>query len=248
MRLHRYFFLLLGFLFFIPSPTQATFSLKGKLIQMVGEILANPAAFFYDFQQDLEATHPLPPGKSLGFQINAFPSFIPFTYGNLSTKIRLHPEGRWTPGLPQFDLIGGYWNMVIAKVAADSSDDVKEANFQGYYGGLVATSSLEPRVRLFWGYKFAQLRADLELNEAVDIVSTPVSSFKSGLRDHFFFAGIEHPTGIDKTWILQLGYGLQNQIISSKVSWMSKHWEFGLNIYPESPLVLHPVVNYHLNF
>lgn len=230
------------------KPASAGVNWEGKATQLIGEILANPSAFFYDFQQDLEATHPLPPGKWMGFQMGLFPSLLPMGYGNLSGKIRLHPEGRLAPGVPQLDIIGGYWDMAWAKVAANQSEDVNSASFNGSYLGLILSSSVSPRARVFWGYKRSQLKAALDLKKPVDIMGTQVSQFDSGFKDDFFMAGLEHPTGINKWWSIQLNYGVKEKVIASKVSWYGKHFELGLNIYPEGVLVIHPVWNYHWNF
>ena len=35
-------------------PARAGIDFEGKATELLGEILANPSAFFYDFQQDLE--------------------------------------------------------------------------------------------------------------------------------------------------------------------------------------------------
>jgi len=222
---------------------------QGKGAQLLGEILTNPGAFFNDFQQDIEATHPLPPGKWFGVQTGIFPSLLPMTMANISGKVRLHPEGRLSPGLPQLDLIGGYWDMLGTRIAEkNASDDVNSANFKGSYIGAIVTSSLSPRVRLFWGYKYSQLKANLNLKKTVDILGTQVSSFESGYQDNYFMAGLEHPTGLNSLWSIQLNYGVRNKTIASKVSWYGKHFEWGLNIYPEGVLVIHPVLNYHMNF
>src|SRR3989339_720195 len=218
-------------LFFAVSAGNALAGLdfKGKGTQLAGEILANPGAFFYDFQQDLEATHPLPPGKSFGLQTGLFPSLLPAGYGNLSAKFRLHPEGRLKPGLPQLDFIGGYWNMIWAKMAANQSDDINKASFAGYYAGFILSTSLSPRARVFWGYKHSQLKAELDLAEPVDMLGAKVTKFNSGFRDDFFITGLEHPTGINKWWSIQLNYGVAEKIMASKISWYGKYFELGLN-------------------
>ena len=61
-------------------------------------------------------------------------------------------------------------------------------------------------------------------------------------------AGLEHPTGVNHWWSIQLNYGVGEKVISSKVSWYGKNFELGLNIYPEGVLVIHPVWNYHMYF
>ena len=223
---------------------------ESKGMQMVGEIVANPSAFFYDFQQDLEATTPLPPGKSFGIQTGLFPTTIPLTYLNMSGKYRLHAEGRIAPGVPQVDLIGGYWDMLAAKLATKDSKTIDSAKFGGYYMGAIVSSSVSPKIRTFWGYKHSVLAAKLKFNpgEEVDLLGTKVGSFDSGFKDDFLMAGIETPKGINKFWSMQLNYGLKTQTFSTKLSWYGKIFELGINIYPEGVLVFHPVWNMHINF
>ena len=226
----------------------SSIDLGAKATQLAGEIIANPTAFFYEFQQDLETTTPLPPGKTYGFQTGIFPTLLPATYANLSGKYRLHGEGRISPGLPQLDIAGGYWNMIATKIATEQSKDINSLDFNGYYIDLIMSSSVSPKIRTFYGYKYSQLKASLKLNKAVDIVGAQVTSFDAGFRDDFLIAGIEHITSINKFWSIQMNYGIKEQVLASKISWYGKYFEFGLNIYPEGILVIHPVVNFHLNF
>lgn len=223
---------------------------ESKGMQMVGEILANPAAFFYDFQQDLEATTPLTPGKSFGLQTGLFPTAIPLTYLNASGKYRLHAEGRIAPGVPQLDIIGGGWSMLAARLATKDSDTIDSAKFGGHYLGAIVSSSVSPKIRTFWGYKHSVLAAKLKFKpgQEVEILNTKVGSFDSGFKDDFLIAGIETPKGVNKYWSMQLNYGLKTQTFSTKLSWYGKLFELGLNIYPEGVLVVHPVWNMHLNF
>ena len=242
--------LILLALFLAKSPAFAKIDWESKGMQIAGEIIANPAGFFYDFQQDLEGTTPLPPGKTFGVQTGLFPTTIPMTYTNASGKVRLHGEGRIAPGVPQLDLVGGYWNMLAAKLATKNSQTIDSAKFGGYYAGAILSTSVSPRVRTFWGYKHSVLAAKLRFKpgQEPDFLGTKVASFDTGFQDDFFIAGIETPKGISKLWSIQLNYGLKTQTFSSKVSWYGKYFELGLNIFPEGVLVVHPVWNFHLNF
>lgn len=237
-------------LFIVKSTAFAAIDWTSKGMQIAGEIVANPAGFFYDFQQDLEGTTPLPPGKTFGIQTGLFPTLIPLTYTNVSGKFRLHGEGRIAPGVPQVDLIGGYWDMLGAKLATKNSTSIDSAKFGGYYVGALASSSVSPKVRTFWGYKHSVLDAKLKFHagQQPEFLGTKVNSFDTGFRDDFLIAGIETPKGVSKLWSIQLNYGLKTQVFSSKVSWYGKYFELGLNIYPEGVLVFHPVWNFHLNF
>lgn len=223
---------------------------ESKGMQLAGEIVANPAAFLYDFQQDLEATTPLPPGKAFSVQTGLFPTLIPLTNLNLSGKYRLHAEGRMAPGVPQVDLIGGYSNMMAARMATRNSDTIDSAKLIGYYMGAILSSSVSPKIRTFWGYKRSVLAAKIEFapGEELDLLGTKIGNIDTGFKDDFLMAGIETPKGISKVWSMQLNYGLRTQTFSTKLSWSGRFFELGLNIYPEGVLVVHPVWNFHVNF
>jgi len=239
-------------LFAVKSMAFAKVDWESTGMKMAGEVVANPAGFLYDFQQDLESTTPLPPGKSFGVQTGLWGGILPTAAAmpSISGKLRLHAEGRIAPGVPQLDLIGGYWTSPLAKSAATNSDTVTDAKFNGYYAGAVLSSSVSPRVRTFWGYKHSVLKAKLNFADGhePELLGTKVNSFDTGFKDDFIIAGIETPKSVSKVWSIQLNYGLKTQTFCSKVSWYGKFFELGLNIYPEGVLVIHPVWNFHLNF
>jgi len=247
--------LLLTALFCFNSAAFAAIDWEAKGMQMAGEIIANPAGFFYDFQQDFEGTTPLPPGKVFGVQTGLWGGMLPTIAAmpSLSGKLRLHGEGRIAPGVPQLDLIGGYWSSPLAKNAFKDSETIDNFAFNGYYMGAILSASVSPKVRTFWGYKYSQLKVKADFLPDEDgkypqLMGTDLKSFDTGFKDDFIIAGIETPKGVTKLWSMQLNYGLKTQVFSSKLSWYGKYFELGLNIYPEGVLVIHPVWNFHLNF
>lgn len=230
-------------------------------IQQAGKLLSNPPQFIYEFQRNMESAFPLPPGKRAGLNYHFLGGIIlvPLpdvtSAGNLAAKVRLHPEGRLAPGLPQLDLVGGYWKSFLSSLiedknakATDADTKVTKADLNGLYTGFTMASSLEPRVRLFWGYKYSDLNIDINLNKAENVLGSSVSSFKGSLTEHTFSAGMEHTYGENKRWIIEGGYGMKNNLLSTKVSWYLKYVELGLNIYPESVFVMQPQLNFHYNF
>ncbi|MGC9070324.1 MAG: hypothetical protein ACP5IO_03335 [Elusimicrobiales bacterium] len=235
------------FLFILPA---VAIDWESKGIEMVNEIVSNPAAFFYDFQQDLEATSPLPCGKNFGLQTGLFPSLLPMGYLNGSLKISLHKEGRLAVGVPQIDLIGGYQSMILAKVAAKQSKDIADTKFNGNYYGLLLTSSVTPKIRIFYGYKHSKMNAKLNFAEGSqpELLGVKINDFNTGFEDDFIIVGIETLKKVNNFWSIQLNYGLKENLITTKVSWYGKWFEFGINIYPEGVFVLHPTWNFHLNF
>jgi hypothetical protein len=230
-------------------------------IQQAGKLLSNPPLFVYEFQRNTESTYPLPPGKRFGLNYHFLGGLLVLPLPditsayNLSGKVRLHPEGRLLPGLPQLDVVGGHWDFLFSSVvedenakATDSQTKITDADFSGSYAGLVVTSSLEPRVRLFWSYKYSRLDIGVGLNKPEKIFGTEVTGFSGRLTEHTLAAGMEHTYGPNKRWLIEGGYGLTNHLLSARVSWYRKYIELGLNIYPESVFVMQPQLNFHFNF
>jgi len=246
---------------FLAQPLRAENQFQSFGIQQAGKLLANPPLFFYEFQRNMESTFPLPPGKRFGVNTHLLGGIIIIplpdvtSVFNFSAKVRVHPESKLAPGIPQVDLVGGYWNsaltsMVVDKNAktTDTETKLSRAELGGNYGAVVFTSSLEPRVRLFWSYKFSRMNMDIGLSKPEVILGNSVSAFKSELTEHTVAAGLEHTYGENKRWILEGGYGVRNSLLSAKVSWYRKYLELGLNIYPESVFIMQPQLNLHFNF
>jgi len=256
----KFSFLLLT-LSLLAQPLWAENQFESFAVKQAGKLLANPPLFFYEFQRNMETTFPLPPGKRFGLNTHLLGGIliIPLpdvtTAVNFSGKVRVHPEGKLAPGLPQIDLVGGYWTSLLTTLIEDSdakSTDkeakLTRADLNGNYGGIVFTSSLEPRVRLFWSYKLSQMNLDIGLNRPEVILGNSVSGLKAELREHTVAAGIEHTYAKDKRWVFEGGYGVKNDLLTAKVSWYRKYLELGFNIYPESVFIMQPQVNFHFNF
>ncbi len=249
------------FLSGLALPLRAENQFNSFAIKQAGTLLSNPPLFIYEFQRNMESTNPLPPGKKFGVNTHLLGGIVIIPLPditsafNVAGKVRLHPEGKLAPGLPQLDLVGGYWDSLLTTLieqkgatADDTETKITRAKLGGSYTGVVLTSSLEPRVRLFWGYKLSMLNMEIGLNRPETILGNKVSSFKSELTEHTVSAGIEHTYGPDKRWILEGGYGVKNNLLTAKVSWYRKYLELGLNIYPESVFIMQPQINLHFNF
>ncbi len=243
------------------APLRAASQFDSFGIKQAGVLLSNPPLFLYEFQRNMESTNPLPPGKRFGVNTHILGGIVLIPLPDITSafnfagKLRLHPEGKLAPGLPQLDLVGGYWDSLLTTLieqkgatASDTETKITRAKIGGNYAGLVLTSSLEPRVRLFWGYKMSRLNMDIGLNRPETILGNTISSFKSELTEHTVSAGMEHTYGQDKRWIIEGGYGVKNSLLTTKVSWYGKYLELGLNIYPESVFIMQPQVNLHFNF
>jgi hypothetical protein len=232
------------------------------LFQNAGKILADPPGFLYEFQRNMEHTSPLPAGRRVmvnyhflsGFLIVPLPD-IATSAINGSLKLRLHPEGRRIPGFPQVDFTYGAWTSLLAGLAEQEYDPedpdetrITDLSVRGHYLATTLATSVEPKVRLFWGYKYSSLSFDIRLSQKEEIVGQLVDSFKNGMREHTISAGIELATNVNKQWVLQWDYGVVNKVISARVMWQHKIYDFGFNFYPEAVFFLQPQMNFHVYF
>lgn len=222
------------------------FSAKGE--ELASRIISNPAVFFIEMQHDLESTAPVITGKRVSVQSGIIPAFAPAGMLNLSAKYKLHSEGRVRQYLPQIDIAAGYWNMLWTQMAACNSDDIKEADFDGYYFGVLFAYTVDPKTRFFGGLKHSQLNADLILAEPKKILGANAVSFDSGFSDNFMMFGIEHLIKPGVWWIANINYSTKQKFLAAKISRYGKYFELGVNIYPEGIVVIHPVVNFHIDF
>jgi hypothetical protein len=227
---------------------RADFNFDDKMQELMTDVMSNPSAFLSEFQQDMEATTPLAPGKTVALQTGLFPTTIPFTFTNISGKYMLHPEGNWSPGMPQIDLIGGYWGMAWSGLLANQNRYINDVSLSGYYAGLLATSSISPRLRVFGGLKRSRVHSSMTLQQPITVYNVPVNNFDSTFMDDFVIAGVEQEITLDKWWSMQVDYGTGSKNPAAKVSWYGKNFEVGLNIYPEGVITFQPVWNFHVEF
>jgi hypothetical protein len=199
-------------------------------------------------QGDMQNTSPVTVGKRFNFQIGVLPTLVPTGMANLSVKVKVYSEGELSSYMPQIDFFCGYWNMVWTRLAVNNSHGVKNADFSGYWYGLLASTTVSPKTRLFGGVSYSMLNANLELTETKEVLGARVNSFDSGFGDKFFILAIEQLIKPDRWFIAQLNYGIEQNFIFSKISWYGKYLELGINIYPEGVLVIHPVLNFHISF
>lgn len=232
------------------------------LFQNAGKILADPPGFLYEFQRNMEHTSPLPAGRRAmlnwhflsGFLVVPLPD-IATTAVNGTFKLRLHPEGRRIPGFPQVDFACGVWDSLLAGLAEQDPDPAKpdetritDFSVGGHYLATTLATSVEPKVRLFWGYKYSSLSFDMKLSQQEEVMGQLVSSLKNGMREHTISAGIELATNVNKQWVLQWDYGIVNKVVSARVMWQHKIYDFGFNFYPEAVFFLQPQMNIHVYF
>jgi hypothetical protein len=246
----------------VPGAALAEDQFSSFGIQQVGKLITNPTLFVYEFQRNTESTFPVPPGKALEFQTHLLGGLIVIPLPDISTaynftvKARVHPEGRLLPGMPQIDLVAGQWKSLLGSVVedpdaqpTDSQTSLTNFDVDGHYMAAVISSSLEPRVRLFWSYKMSKLNMDIRLNKPWEVFAgTTIQNFSGTMEEHTFAAGLEHAYADGKRWYIEGGYGIKNHLLTAKVGRSGRFIDLGLNIYPESVFIMQPQLNFHVSF
>ncbi|MEF3279781.1 MAG: hypothetical protein K6357_02290 [Elusimicrobiota bacterium] len=240
------------FLFIIFGMYQLSFSynIEDKGREIIAQIVADPAKFFYEMKSDSELTLPVNSGKKFIYNVELFPTLIPFTYINSSINYNLYKEGKISVNIPQIDIFGGFQYMLGGKIAANESEYIDDAKFWGYHVGVLISNSMSSKIRTFYGYKHSYLKANLELNplKEFEILGVNINSFKSDFNEDSIIFGIETLKDINKYWAIQINYGFRNNTLVGRLSWYGRWFELGFNIYPEGVLVIHPVWILRLGF
>ncbi|MEK7474974.1 MAG: hypothetical protein AAB152_04985 [Candidatus Coatesbacteria bacterium] len=246
----------LSLCFAVVWASAAPASIKNELIR-IGEavltkIALDPADFLFDIHLNAEDRTPLPIDKDGQVGMNVFPALIPFTEVNLSGKAKLHREHA---GWPQIDINFGGWNSIAGMVASGMVEDFK-GGLYGYHGGISAAVSADPRLRLFGGYEFSQMRVDVTVNFKDSSTSTgtgfdlqnSLSHLNVGKTEHFLFAGAEVLRSARKRLVAEVGYGVVSNKLMARLTWSSKNFDSGFVFFPESAWVLWPVWNFQVRF
>lgn len=236
--------------------TAASASIRGELIR-IGSNLAtavalDPADFLFDIHLNAEDRTPLPIDRNWQVGTNLFPALLPFTELNLSAKGKLHREHA---GWPQIDVSVGGWDSIAGSVASSMVDDFSGGLF-GYHAGISAAVTLDPRLRVFGGYEFSQMRVNVSVDFKDNVtdsgtgfdVQNSFSKLNTGKTEHFLFAGGEVLRSARKRLVAEVGYGVVSNKLIARITWASKNFDTGFAFYPEGAWVLWPLWNFQVRF
>lgn len=213
------------------------------------QIATDPADFLFDTHLNSEDRTPLPVDKSWQLGTNIFPALLPFGRLGLDGKTRLHREhGDW----PQIQIGWGYWNFLPAGIASTTEFDI---SLSGWHLGVQAAVSVDPRLRLFLGYEFSQMRVDADIKfdtagkTGTDLnVMNAFSSLHTGKTEHFLFMGGELLRSPTKRLVAELGYGLVSSKLIARITWASKYFDNGISFYPEGAFAFWPFWNFQVRW
>jgi hypothetical protein len=212
-----------------------------QLIQIGLKFLDNPGDFFANLHSDNEDFSPLPKSRHGSVRFNFFPTFLPFTWGNINLKAKIFNEKEI---LPQIDVVGTYGDLLGLKYV---SSDVTPS-FTSYSFGATASKSVNEKTRLYGGIKYSTVNLYVKLSTPVASGEFSLSSLDFKVSDTFLFAGIANQVTPDKIVSAQLGYGFNYNKIVSRLMVSHKHLDIGVDIYPEGLFVIHPFIAWHWYF
>jgi hypothetical protein len=238
-----------------PGAARASFSTDLERIgtDLATRIVLDPLDFLYDLHLTTEDRTPLPVDRRFQVGTNLFPNLVPFTQFALSGKGRLHREhGSW----PQVDLRLGGWYFIGGAIVSSAVKEFTGSLF-GYHAGLSAAVTVDPRLRVFGGYEFSQLRANVDIEFDPDSgtnsgtgfdLQNAFSSLHAGRADHFLFVGGEVLRTPVKRLVAEAGWGLVNRKLIARITWASRNFDTGFAFYPEGAWALWPVWNFQVRF
>jgi len=211
-------------------------------------IVSDPASFLYDLHQNMEDLTPSGVGRRLEFGTTLFPSFMPMAMLNGNAKVQaLREHG----GIPQVDILGGGWTSLITKFVPDITVD-----WWGWNLGVLVTGTIDPRMRIFGGYEFSQMRASWDLKGKIKASSsvssgldmTSLNTGDIGKTEHILTIGSEVLRGQDKLLVAQIGFGVTTQRLAARLTWKGNVFDSGITFYPEGSWVIWPFEAYRLKF
>ena len=143
--------------------------------------------------------------------------------------------------------------------APESDGESVSPSLWGYHTGIIFTESLDPRMRVFFGYEYSQLKFGLNLEDLKQEDITDAQGNVIGTQDdpdldflpnrlnvgkieHYLIIGTELLRKPEKRLYTQVGYGLGSNRFVARLMWQGRRWTTGFIFFPEGyPLFLWPV-------
>jgi len=217
-------------------------------------IATDPGNFLFDIHLNAEDQSPLPVGKVFSWSTNIFPDLVPFGELGLEMKAQAHREhGNW----PQIDVFAGGWDSVAVTVANSASGSTDfSGSLVGYHAGFVVAESLNPLLRVFGGYEYTQMRANVSFGSGLTSSGgsgtfsalDTLTSVTAAVTEHFLFAGAEVFRTPAKHLNAEVGYGVVGKRIVLRMIWASPHFDTSLNFFPEGAWTLWPSMNFQWRY
>ena len=210
------------------------------------EFIKNPDDFFFNIHTNNEDFSPLPSDRNGSIRFNFLPTFLPFTLTNLNAKAKILNDKGY---VPQVDLIGEYGDLLALRIASSSMEDVKPT-FSEYSYGMIVSKAASKGTKIFGGYKYSKIKLSVKLSSGsvIDVGTQTLEELDINLGDSFFVTGIQHETSPENFVVGQISYGFKEKKLISRIMISKRHLELGMDVCPESLLVIHPFLAWHWYF
>jgi len=216
-----------------------------EALSLLSDILVSPMVFFRDLHIDAEDMTPTRADKYVTIKTNLLPALLPFVIGNVNVKAKILPE-RYL--VPQVDLSGNLSSVVLLNILSMVMKDFSSSSLF-YSVGPIFTKTVYYKIRLFFGGEYSSTAVFFKLPQPLTIAEgvPTIDTVQGNVYDVSLFSGIEFKRKEGKYLIAQFGYSVRYRKMFSKIM-LSGVTELGICIYPESPIVFHPVFNLQVKF
>jgi len=216
-----------------------------ETLSLLSDIITSPMMFFRDLHIDTEDMTPTPANRYVTIKTNFSPALLPFIIGNVNVKAKILPEKYLTP---QVDLSGNLSSILLLNILSTVIKDFSSSSLF-YSIGSIFAKTVAYKTRLFFGGEYSSTDVYFKLPQPLTIAEglPAIDTIAGRVYDFTLFSGIEFKRKEGKYLVAQLGYSLRYRKMFSKIM-LSGVTELGICIYPESPIVFHPVFNMQVKF
>lgn len=245
--------LVLLFLLWQTSFIFASSKIEKYAYQAASDFLQNPKMLFLDIQYNIEDTTPAWI-KNSAIQTNVFMNVMGVANLNIKREF-LAQDGN----VPQITAgIGGwyFWGLNLLK-EIDSLEKARNLNVYGFVPFVTASMPFTDDLDLFAGTKLSIGHVEMDFSQVVqEEISDPtlrnmvknISYINETYVDPSVYIGIGIKTSDVSRISALVGYQLIEQRVYAKVIWVKEWWEFGIGFYPDSVLIIHPIINFSVKF
>lgn len=223
--------------------------IKDTAYQMAADFLANPQMFFLDLQYDSENNLPLMHDEDFELHTNLFLHLL--TVANLNVKYRFYQGDNKFPSFTGG--VGGwyFWGLNILP-QIETLKEAKDISVFGVAPFVTAHWQVSETTFLFAGTKLSIGRISMDFTkvaqeqikeEGLRNIVEKVACIKETYVDPAIFVGI----AIEK-FSLEAGYQFFAQRLFARFLYTGDTWGFGLGFYPDSVIILHPMINLSYRF
>ncbi len=232
--------LLCFFIFFYSISSFASFT--EDINEIAADFLYYPKMTFLDIQYNVEDNFPTWNENSFELGTNLFMNAL--TIANFNIKTEISAPDTHSPRLTLGLSAWYFWGLhIVPSVVSELSD----AESMMAFGGnpfFTISHKFSDSMELFTGAKITTgyVSVDLRGLNSKDAFKS-VSYIDDFYIDPAVYVGMGIDTGKKSKLAVQVGYQIIENRIFTKLMWIGETWDFGLGFYPDSAIIIHPIIN-----